>query len=407
MAETASQESDLDRGDDFSLLDERVTIGVTLGAHALHDGYTSLINVMMPVWQAEFGLSFAAIGLLRAAIHGTLAVFQTPAASLTGRYSSAAILAAGTLLAGACFCLAGMSTGLGSLLLALFVGGLGSSVQHPIASSLTARVFAGSRSMSALSTYNFAGDVGKTLLPASTTLLIAMMSWRPALAILGVFGVVGAILIFILTPRFSQNAMTKPAAGKVNHTDDGLKARRVGFPILLSIAVIDSATSTSMFMLLPFLLVSKGASLQDLGLAYMLLFAGGAAGKLVCGFIGTRIGTFATVCLSEGMTAFGILALLPLPLGLDLMALPVLGIALNGTSSVLYGSVPQYVGPETRARAFGIFYTGTIGAGAVAPIVYGVASDTVGLMATLVVVASVVLLTLPLTAALKASQIAR
>ena len=37
-------------------------MGVAGGAHALHDGYTDLIYVMLPIWQAEFGLSYAAIG---------------------------------------------------------------------------------------------------------------------------------------------------------------------------------------------------------------------------------------------------------------------------------------------------------------------------------------------------------
>jgi MFS family permease len=406
MTTAASQESDLDSDDHFSVSEGRAAFGITLGAHALHDGYTSLINVMMPIWQAEFGLSYAAIGLLRAVVHGTLAIFQIPAGRLAERFGAAVVLAAGTLLAGICFCLAGASIGFGSLLMALFMGGLGSSVQHPIASTLVARVFSGSRSMSALGTYNFAGDVGKMLLPASTTLLIAVMPWRPALAIPGSLGVVGAIMIFILTPRFTRKQGAR-SAGQSGDRNIGVRSGRAGFPILFSIAVIDSATSTSLFMLLPFLLASKGASLQSIGFAYTLLFAGGAAGKLVFAFIGARIGTIATVCLSESMTGLGILVLLPLPLGLDLIALPIMGIVLNGTSSVLYGSVPQYVVPEKRSRAFGIFYTGTIGAGAVAPIMYGLVSDALGVTATLTVVAAVVFLTLPLTVALKASQIAR
>ena len=50
-------------------------MGVAGGAHALHDGYTDLIYVMLPIWQAEFGLSYAAIGLLRGDVrrhHGGL-----------------------------------------------------------------------------------------------------------------------------------------------------------------------------------------------------------------------------------------------------------------------------------------------------------------------------------------------
>ncbi|MGH6663655.1 MAG: MFS transporter, partial [Pseudolabrys sp.] len=131
------------------------------------------------------------------------------------------------------------------------------------------------------------------------------------------------------------------------------------------------------------------------------VFAGGAVGKLVCAFICARIGAVATVWLTEAVTALGIVALLPLSLDAALMLLPVVGIALNGTSSVLYGSVPDLVEPARRQRAFGIFYTGTIGAGAVSPAIYGVLGDAVGVPSTLLVVAAVVLLTLPITLMLR------
>ena len=74
---------------------------------------------------------------------------------------------------------------------------------------------------------------------------------------------------------------------------------------------------------------------------------------------------------------------------------------LNGTSSVLYGSVPVLVTPERRARAFSVFYTGTIGSGAVAPAIYGLVGDQLGVPAALIVIAAVVLLTLPLSLTLK------
>ena len=84
-----------------------------------------------------------------------------------------------------------------------------------------------------------------------------------------------------------------------------------------------------------------------------------------------------------------------------MLLLPVVGVALNGTSSVLYGSVPDLVAPEKRARAFGIFYTGTIGAGAVSPALYGLLGDAVGVPSALVAVAAIVLVTLPLTLMLR------
>jgi hypothetical protein len=81
--------------------------------------------------------------------------------------------------------------------------------------------------------------------------------------------------------------------------------------------------------------------------------------------------------------------------------LPAIGVALNGTSSVLYGSVPQLVAPEKRTRAFSIFYTGTIGSGAGAPILYGFAGDALGVPLALVLVSGAVLVTLPLVLMIK------
>src|SRR6516225_6311257 len=90
---------------------------IACGAHALHDGFTDALYVLLPLWQAQFALSYAAIGMLA---------------------------------------------------IALVLGGIGSSTQHPIASSLVAAAYEGPRSRGALGTYNFAGDLGKMALPSIT-----------------------------------------------------------------------------------------------------------------------------------------------------------------------------------------------------------------------------------------------
>ena len=142
------------------------------GAHALHDGYTDLIYVMLPIWQNEFGLGFAALGLMKTVFSGTLASFQIPSGFLAERYGAPIVLALGTALAGLGYCLAGFSSGVATLVAALFVAGLGASTQHPLASSLIAHAFAGARSLKALGTYNFAGDIGKMTVPAAASLAV-------------------------------------------------------------------------------------------------------------------------------------------------------------------------------------------------------------------------------------------
>jgi MFS family permease len=383
--------------------DERRAAGVACGAHALHDGYTDLIYVLLPVWQKELGLGYAELALLRGLFSGTMAGFQIPSGLLAERFGAALLLALGTALTGIGYCLAGASAGVGLLMAALFCSGLGSSTQHPLASSLMAHAFTGARSMKAIGTYNFAGDIGKMTVPAAASLLLVMIPWRPMLALLGAVGLIAGLAIFVLAPRFAAGSAGESAARK-GAAEPGIAVHRIAFPVLISIGMLDSATRMGFLLFLPFVLTAKGASLPTLGLALTLVFAGGAAGKLVCGFIGARIGATATVWLTEGMTAALILVLLPLALEPAILLLPFIGIALNGTSSVLYGSVPELVAPERRARAFSIFYTGTIGAGAGAPVIYGLAGDALGVPAALTIAALLVLLTLPLSLVLKSSR---
>ncbi len=377
--------------------DKARVLWVACGAHALHDGFTDTLYVLLPIWQAKFALGYAAIGILRALYAGVMAGLQVPVSRATRRIGGVQILAVGTALAAAAYLFLGITSGIAVLGIALVLGGVGSSTQHPIASSLVAAAYAGPRSRGALGTYNFAGDLGKMALPALTALLIAAMSWRWAVSVIGLIGLLGAgAILLLLQPGPAEHAAQRQNSHHIGDTHDHSSLLQGGFPLLLAIGVIDSATRMGFLTYLPFVLRAKGAGVAEIGLALTLLFGGGAAGKLVCGFLGARLGMLPTVLLTEGATAAGILALLPLPFGLALGLLPIIGVALNGTSSVLYGTVPELVSAGRRETAFGVFYTGTIGAGAVSPAVYGLFGDAVGLMAAMLLIAAVVLLTLPL-----------
>jgi MFS transporter, FSR family, fosmidomycin resistance protein len=72
------------------------------------------------------------------------------------------------------------------------------------------------------------------------------------------------------------------------------------------------------------------------------------------------------------------MSVLALPLLPSLSLLPILGVMLNGTSSVLYGTVPELVAAKRIERAFALFYTGILGSSALAPVLYGRLGDATG-----------------------------
>ena len=364
------------------------------GAHAVHDGLTDVIYVLLPIWQAQFGLSYAQIGLLRGAYAGMMAGFQLLASRAAARWGRERLLVGGTALAGLAYLLAGQAGGLGLLLLALLLGGLGASTQHPLASSLITDTHeAGGGVKQALSQYNFSGDIGKTLIPGLIGLLLAVISWRASVTLLGVLGLLAAGLLWWLIPA---RAEASAAPVKAARTSAGAGSAS-GLRALIVTGTLDSAVRMGFLTFLPFLLKAKGAGPAGIGLALTMLFVGGAFGKLLCGYLGARIGMMKTVWATEFTTAVLIVMAVYLPYAGLMVMLPLLGLALNGTSSVLYGAVPDLAGPGRRDQAFAVFYTGTIGGGALAPVLFGSLGDATGVPIAVLLLAATLLLTLPLS----------
>ncbi|GFK95307.1 hypothetical protein NNJEOMEG_03166 [Fundidesulfovibrio magnetotacticus] len=369
-------------------------------AHLAHDGFTDMLYVFFPVWQGVFALSYAQVGLMKSLYSGTLALCQIPAGMLAGRLGPCRLLVVGTLLASAALFLAGTAdtaVALGGL---LALGGVGASVQHPLASAAIAQAYAGQGSRVALSTYNFVGDMGKLLLPAAAGILLARMDWQNALQALSLAGVATGLALPFLFGRPARGVApdVREAQAPSTRMRDLITP---GFVALNAIGVLDSATRMGLLTFLPFLLREKGADMNLLGIALGLVFAGGCAGKLVCGVVASRAGVLRSIIVTEACTAPFILALPPLPLWGALCLCPILGMALNGTSSALYGSVPELIPRERRGQAFAVYYTAAIGAGAAAPYCYGMLSDALGLQPALQATGLTVLAAIPLTLPLR------
>src|SRR5216683_8383623 len=173
----------------------RRTLAVCGGAHALHDGFTDLLNVLYPLLQAQFGLSYAAIGALKSVYSGAMASGQIPSGWLAGRFGGVKVLACGTTLIAIGYGLAGFTGSLYGVIAGLLLAGLGGSTQHPIASSLVSAAYPGLRSRTALGTYNFTGDLGKMALPAVFAVIAAALGWQQALVVIAAVAVTGAGII--------------------------------------------------------------------------------------------------------------------------------------------------------------------------------------------------------------------
>jgi FSR family fosmidomycin resistance protein-like MFS transporter len=383
----------------------RAVLATAAGTHFVHDGFSDILYVLLPLWAQEFRLGLAQVGMIRTAYSGAMAAFQLPAGLLAERWGERRLLATGTAVTACGFVAAGAwAGGFASLLGLLLIAGLGSGVQHPLSSSLVSRAYETGARRAALATYNVSGDLGKVAVPAAVALATTLVGWRAAAAGFGLLGLAAAAAIVLLLARLGTGAAPDEAARAASNTGNGWGIRDArGFQALTAIGMIDNATRTGLLTFLPFALIAKGTTVAGVGTALALVFAGGALGKFVCGLAAEKIGVIRTVVLTEGATALGIVAVVAAPLPIALAILLPLGIALNGTSSVLYATVADLVTAHRRSRAYGLYYTLTVGASASAPTLYGVLGDAVGVTAALLTVAVVVLVTIPLCLVLRAS----
>jgi FSR family fosmidomycin resistance protein-like MFS transporter len=378
---------------------KRNTLTASGFAHFIHDGLTDCQYIFLPLWAEVFGLSHAQVGLVKMCSSGALAFFQIPAGFLAEKFSDKSILSIGTAFAGVGLILTAFATGYVSLLIAILILGTGAATQHPLASTLVSQAYRSGRARAALGIYNFTGDMGKVVVPVGIAAIIHFWGWQQGAIVYGTIMVFSAPLLFVLIGNLAKTA--KSNSTQINKFKGWGITDRSGFSVLAISSMIDMSCRSAFLTFMPFLLISKGVDGALIGVALGLVFAGGATGKLVCGLIAEKVGIIKTIVITEALTGILIIALVygntPWIWGI----LPVLGLALNGTSSVLYGTIGDFVDADQLPRVYGLFYTLVIGAGAVAPLFYGFVSDAHGIEMTLILIGSSVFLVFPLCGLLK------
>ena len=347
----------------------------------------------------ELDLSFAQVGLIRAVHSGASAVLQVPFGFAAEKAGEFWLLLGGNIWVAASFLGMAAASSYSVLFAWTLISGLGGGTQHPLASGLVSRVYDASRRSTAVGTVNFAGDLGKMAAPAAAWLLAVPFGWRATFRIVGLAGI--AFMAISVAGRRLVGAdrllqIQERLAG------DGIRGvRMAGYVNLSVVGVMDDAVRAAALTFLPFLMRDRGMSTEQIFGMLFLLLAGGAMGKLVCGWLDERYGSVTLIWGTKGLTAALLLATLVAPTIAMAPLVLVLGVGLNGTSSVLYASVAKFVPPQLRTRFYGIFYT-TIQIGSTfSPFAYGVLADWLDLQATVVIMGLATALILPVSLSLR------
>ncbi len=363
----------------------RRTLLVTSAIHVMNDACFALLYPLLPFIAADLHLSYTQIGMVKASFSAASSVLQIPAGMLGERCGEALILLLGNIWVGLGLLLMALSGGYGLLLLTSLVAGIGGNAQHPLATAIVSRAYVRARRATVLGTLNFTGDLGKVIGTLVVGVIAMRWGWRMALVSVG--GVTAALTLPLLIGR----RVTLPVVDvsvSAKEAGEAHTVTRPGFPFLLVVGALDTATRGAALTFLPFILARDGVNPASVSALCSLIFAAGAAGKFLCGWLGDQWGACALIVSTELVTALTLVGFIIAPLWAIIPIAALFGFALNGTSSVLSAAVAHFVPSHRRARGYGAYFTAALVSSALAPLVYGVLGDAAGLVPVFLVMAA-------------------
>ncbi len=384
------------------LTSNKLTLSACCVTHGMHDGLSSSVYVLLPILAQHFSLGFSQIGLIRAVYTGAMWLLEIPAGILSERLGERRLLVLGIIGSGIGYFAASFTNGYYGVLLALFVAGCGAAFQHSLCSSLISQSFGEPERRIALGSYNASGDTGKLAFTLVASLLLGIgVGWQTITLGYGLLAFAVALTIWILLAVKSAGILSAIKL-KENAGNNGWGIKdRLSFTYLATIVFLDSLIQDGFLVFITFVMIEKQVSTGLVAFAVAATLSGGICGKFAGGFLAARIGVIRSMVLFELLTATGIMLVYYAPGNISFFLLPLVGIFLQGSSSITYGTVSNLVHTKQQSRGFSIIYTIANSASFVGPAIFGLIIDFLGFKVMMTIMAALVLVTLPLCYLLK------
>ena len=369
------------------------------GAHSIQDGLVATQYVLLPILAQAFNLSYSQVGFLRGLNSSAIAAFEMPSGLLSEYVGERRLLALGLVGAGLGYLGVAFSSSFYVIAAFFFLAGTGAGFQHALASSIIVNQFEDSGRRQALGTYNSFGDAGKLSFTALFSLGIgAGLAWNVVVTIFAVVAILFGILVSRLLKQINMTTPLPAKSEAASQKSGGWGVKNpTRFSTLSVVVFLDSTIQAVFLVFIAFVLLEKGAGPGTASAAVVLALAGGMAGKFSCGFIAARLGDRITFAAMQLLTIAGIVGLIWLPVSTVIVLLPAIGLAVQGSSTVTYGAVADFIERDRQTRGYALIYTVANGASVGGPFVFGMIADWQGIDAALWVLAALAAMTVPLS----------
>ncbi|MFZ1339054.1 MAG: MFS transporter [Paracoccaceae bacterium] len=358
-----------------------VILAVALG-HFLNDLMQSLIPAAYPLLKDNLSLTFTQIGLITFVFQGTASILQPLVGLYTDRRPLPYAMAGGMASTGSGLVLLAHTQSFGMILVSVALVGLGSAIFHPEASRI-ARLAAGMRPGFAQSVFQVGGNTGSALGPLAAAFVV-LQRGQVSIEWFAVVALAGMVVLYAVGRWYvaagAQRALARKSRARSSAPMPPSVVRK-GMALLILLMVSKFVYSVSLSSYYTFYLIEQfGLTKSGANLCLFIFLAAVAAGTIIGGPIGDRIGRRRVILWS-------ILGILPLTLALPWLPLvpTVIVAALAGMvlasafpAMVVYG---QDLLPHSTGMVAGLLFGLAFGIAAFGAAGLGVLADMWGIVA--------------------------
>ncbi|TNV15792.1 MFS transporter [Brucella pecoris] len=359
-----------------------IAVLLVLGfSHLLNDLMQSLISASYPILKDAYALDFVQIGIITLTFQIAGSLLQPVIGMITDKRP-----APYSPVVGMMFTLSGLVSlafahSYAVILVSVALIGIGSSIFHPEATRM-ARYAAGGRQGLAQGIFQVGGQAGGSLGPVFAALILVpwgqqSLAWFAVLALLAM-----SLLVWIGSKQKEIRAAF--AAVRAGGSAGGEPIRHapatiaIGLVVLTLLMFTKNAYGESFRSFYTFYLMDKfGLSIPSAQMMLFIFLMSSAAGALIGGIVGDRIGRYKIIWIS-------VLGPLPLTLMLpyvDLFWTGVLTVFINLIMASAFASILIYAMellPNRIGLIGGLFYGLNFGLGGIAAAILGVLADQYG-----------------------------
>ena len=331
----------------------------------------ALLTPLLPFIRDDFTLNYTQAGWLVLAYNLAYGLSQLPAGWLADRIGPRIMLAIGVAGVAVIGLLIGFSPTYIVLALFLVLLGLAGGGYHPSASPLVSASVKPENRGKALGTHQIGGTASFFLAPLIAAGIASTLGWRGTFLAISIPSIAFGITFYLLLGRlgYARKVKSAASASRVEATPAPDRLRRLTAFVTLGVASMILVQSVIAFI--PLYIVDQLGRSEETGAAMLsLVYFGGLWAGPLGGYLSDRLGRVPVIIAVGLIAAPSIYFLNVAPFGVGLSAMLILmGMAMHLGMPVVEAYIISYTSERRRSTVLGIYYLGSRGGPAVAPLV--------------------------------------